>query len=277
MTRCSAIVFLALSLLALEARADFDCSMIEASSGSASRNGSSLSLPLQIPNCEGVRVTSGTVVICAQDRRKRLVCRSFHEGETVTAGKLFPGPAGTGWTLAMLDLIRGGADERRAVSRGADQANAYLPQGAVLLLRDDFLIDFSHPALAGIQAVEFRQGSATGQILVSVPAIGVRTVSSSQFRRGETYWWNVVARRSGLPFSGAFSVLDAQHLRDTRAVEAALASTGGAQDRQARAVMLAEWLYTQDLPFDAAQTLLAAGFRLAEPAWHRGPETGATP
>lgn len=266
MTHKAAIALVGLSLVVMEALANLDCALIESPKGAVSHAGKALSLPVQVSNCDGVRVTTGAVIACSQDRRSRLICRSFHAGETVTASRLFPGQSVKGWTLALLDIIRGGETERGALSRGSEQAAAYLPQARVLLLQESFVIDFDHPALDGIETIEFRQESATGPVIVRVPSVGVRTVSSSRFQRGESYWWSALSSRSGLPVIGSFVVLDATRLRQARTVEASLAHPNGAADPAARAVMMAEWLYTEGFPFDAAQTLLTTGFKLAKPA-----------
>ena len=265
MTHKAAIALVGLSLIALEALATFDCSLIESPEGAVSQAGKALSLPLQVANCEGVGVTSGTVIACVQDRRSRLICRSVQAGETVTASKFFPGQSMRGWTLALLDIIRGGETERGAVSRGAEQAAACLPRAGVLLLQESFVIDFNDPALDGIETIEFRQDSATGPVIARVSGVGVHTVSRSRFQRGETYWWRALSSSSGLPTMGSFVVLDAKRLRQAQTVEASLAPPGRV-DRAARAVMMAEWLYTEGFLFDAAQTLLAAGVKLAKPA-----------
>lgn len=251
-------------LFITEARADSSCALIESPSGTASQNGQMLRLPVQLSNCEGVTVRSGTVVVCAQDHRDRLICRSLQKGDKVSTGTLRARPSGTGWTLALLDLLRGAEGDREAISRGPALPAAYLPQGGVLLLRDAFIIDFGHPHLSGIEAVEFRQGSARGPIVTRVPGVGTRSVSTAPFQRGQTYWWTTVARGNAPPAHGSFVVLDARRLHEARNAEAALATSPGTRDVQARQVMLAEWLYDRDFRFDAAQTLLAAGIAVPD-------------
>lgn len=126
----------------------------------------------------------------------------------------------------------------------------------------DFVIDFRDPDLAALSAVEFRSDSATGPLVARVPAQGVRRVSSQLFKRGERYWWTAVSPASTRLIGASFFVLDARRQRETRQEMAAYEKGASANDAQARAVLLADWLYGQDFPFDAAQTLLRAGLTI---------------
>ncbi len=260
----SAFTLLATVVAAPTVLADFRCSLIASPAGTVTRAGSKLELPAQADACEGLRVASGAIIACVQDRRARLQCQTFSAGETLSAKKLRPAPGNKSWELALLDLLRGGESQRPAVTRGPDEAfRAYLPQGSVLLLAPDFVIDFSDPALRETAAIEFRSDAANGPVLTTVSGNGRMRVRTDLFQRGKTYWWSIQTRDAMLPQHGSFLVLGEPSLREARARKASLVAGAAAAARDpAASLPFAEWLAGRNLVFDSAQELLRAGFRL---------------
>lgn len=236
-----------------EALADpLACTLAGGPDAIATQAGTPLLLPANVADCSGVRVTKG-VVACVTTQFDTLKCEKFSEEQTITPSVFGPKTIVQGWRASLVALVGGGPGTVVATSRGTADS---LPTGQVLLATPRFDIDFTQKAFAGVQAIEFREGTPQGALVVRVPGDGVQRVDSSQFLPGKTYSWAILPAGNFVPFYGQFLVVDrANHRKADKLVEQALKRQS---DPQVQAMLRADSLHQQNYVFDAVQVLKQA-------------------
>lgn len=215
----------------------------------ARQGGEKLNLPRNLDDCSGVKVVSGAVVACIQDRLDALRCKTIEPPETISSGT-FGNTVVHEWRKSLVKLFSGGFGASDAKSRSAIDS---LPNGPVLMAAPSFDIDFTQPLMTGVQAVEFREAAPQGALLVRVPAIGVRTVDASLFAPGKAYSWAVVPSGKFATLHGQFTMADATTRRKAQAH--AQKAVGAQPDPRIQAVLRADSFFRDGYVFDAAQAV----------------------
>ena len=244
----------ALTICAANARASPQCSLAGAAGAKVSVAGTTIEPPALLPDCNGIKVISGKVTACVQDERNRLSCRTFSSGTTMNEGDLETAGSERGLLVALLELLKGGSTIASAVTR---EANTGLPTGPVVLVQGRVDVDFSLPALNGIEYLDFHD-TATGDRIARVQSKGPHSVDAALFRSGRSYRWTLASPVPMLAPSGRFIIQDPTLSRRVLEQVQQIAASGA--DQAAQALMLATWLDEQGLTYDAQATLRQAGF-----------------
>lgn len=260
---CPKIFVLALVFSGGAGAAEFQCSLVsvpnEGASPSKTRitmaNGQDIALPGYADDCEGLKVTQGSVFACTKNRRGLLNCLRFSEGATIGAASFSKAATPKGWHFALLDLMKGGETSSQAVSRGDDDAEQALPSGKVALVDGQLSIDFAATALKDVNWLEFREESASGVVVARIPGVGQRAVDAALFQPGKIYWWVIESATPRLLPAGRFSVADAPEQKRVKRLMGELATVA---DPVARAIAKSEWLYENGYRYDALQVLKEA-------------------
>lgn len=213
------------------------------------QGGQKLKLPRNLGDCTGVQVISGSVVACIQGKLDALRCKTIESPETISPGA-FGNTVALEWRKSLTELFSAGFGAADAKSRGAIDD---LPTGTVLMAAASFDIDFTQSSRAGLQAVEFREASPQGALLLRVPAIGVRTVDASLFAPGKTYSWALVPPGNSAVLHGRFTVADEATRR--KILRHARTGQGTQADPRIQSVLRADSFYRDGYVFDAAQAL----------------------
>lgn len=137
------------------------------------------------------------------------------------------------------------------------EANTGLPTGPVVLVQGQVDVDFSLPALNGIEYVDF-EDTASGERIARVQRSGAHSVDAALFRPGRSYRWTLASPVPMLAPGGRFIIQDPSLASRVREHAQQLAASGA--DPAAQALMLATWLDEQGLTYDAQATLRQAGF-----------------
>jgi hypothetical protein len=231
----------------------FACTLAGGKGAVATRAEAVMELPRNEANCSGVKVAKGAVVACITTQFDTLKCEKFSVGQTIDSSAFGPKTSVQGWRASLVALLGGGPGSVTATSRGASDS---LPTGQVLLAAPGFDIDFTHASFAGVQAVEFREGTPQGALVVRVPSDGVQRVKPAKFLPGKTYSWAILPAGDLVPFYGQFVVVDrASHRKADKLVKQALDLQS---DPQLKAMLRADSLYHQGYAFDATQVLKQA-------------------
>lgn len=244
----------ALLLIAGAAQADpIACTLASNESSKIQRGDQPIVLPAHLPDCAGATVTQGSVVACISTRLDTLKCAKLTRGQTVSRAVFGPKDMPMGWRASLTSLLQGGVERADAKSRGALDE---LPSGQVLMSATSFDIDFTQEEFVGVQAIEFREGDRQGELVVRVPAHGLRSVDATRFQPGKTYSWAILPAGDLVPFYGQFTVLDKAERRHAKKLARRLAEES--EDRQIQAMLIADSLYQRGHVFDARQTLKQA-------------------
>lgn len=226
--------------------------------------GQSIELPsIDNTQCEGARVQQGDVTACTRDGRGRTHCKTFHAGEKITAASLPVSGNHGGPLVEIRKLLGGSPDLVPAVSRGGADSGvtSLMPNGSVVLLDSPFTLDFSAPALRGIESIEVHADHHDGPVVAVLSPQGATRLDLDILQSGQRYSWRIDVGPSGLPRFGVFNLAPATLRRQAHVEEARLRKMLPA-DKGAQAVMLAEWLQSHGCAWDAARVLQRAGFTL---------------
>lgn len=249
-----ALILVAISVCAANANASPQCSLAGAAGAKVSVAGTPTEPPVLLPDCNGIKVISGEVTACVQDERNRLSCRTFSPGATMSERDLGTAGSERGLLVALLELLKGGPTTASAVTR---EASTDLPTGPVVLVQGRVDVDFSLPALNGIEYVDF-QDTTTNEHIARAQSKGPHSVDATLFRAGRSYRWILASPVPMLAPSGRFIMQDPTLSR--RVLERVREIAASGADQAAQALLLATWLDEQGLIYDAQATLRQAGF-----------------
>lgn len=217
--------------------------------------GEAAPLPLSLGDCRDAVVARGTVVACAADAEGQPRCRAFDAGQPVDTGS--PAGGAGGALTALQRLLRAVPGQPAGQPRGAE---TLLPSKVVLLLDGRLLVDFSEADLQGVDAVEFRSGSADGPLAARIArAAGVASTADTVFVAGPDYWAVLVPAERPSQSPRRFNLAGAAERQATldrlRVFDRLQAGP------LATAMMRAAWLAQQNYDYDALATMKAVGLR----------------
>lgn len=247
-----AVLSALLALACANANAAPACALAGSAQAQVVASGATLELPALLVDCDGVKVTAGSVKACVQDARGRLNCRSYGAGSTMAQRDLASAGADTGLLSALLDMLKGKSTNASGVTRSGD---AGLPFGTVVLA-DGLQIDFRRAALTEISHVVIRDAQ-TNALLARVQRGNAKRVDASAFRAGRSYRWEFASAVPMLAPSGTFTVA-ADELRRAAGVQRKRVADMQI-DPTAQALTMALWLSENGLTYEAEQALERAG------------------
>lgn len=233
------------------------CSLASTSQARVVQAGKAVELPTILADCKGAMIEQGDVVACVEDRRGRLLCRTFAAGDRISAQLLNASAGNHRWLDVVIALLKGDIEDKSAVDRGGP--DIALPKGKVMFISGALELDFAEASLAGVERVLFTD-VVTGKVVAQAAATRKTAVDVRLFVPGHTYAWTIRSRDQMLDeTSGRFAVLDAKGQRPARDEAVRIHAQEGI-GKAAQALMLAAWLSEHELPFDARQVLHSADF-----------------
>lgn len=238
------------------AHATTACSIAARGSSLVTLGGQAVALPATPPDCEGVVVARGEVVVCVQDRRGRLQCRQFAAGSTLSAKLLGPVDASRGWLDVLGELLAGEPRSTGAQNRG--DTETALPSGVVAFASGDIMVDPASRWFGEVERIDIIDAES-GATVATLRSSGSSVISRRMLVPGRSYAWTIRSRSAALDeTSGRFRVATAEELGvvDREASRIAANELAGPAGR---ALMLAAWLHKRGLRFDAQQVLRRAG------------------
>lgn len=235
------------------------CSLSDAGSAAASKNGAALTLPLVLDDCLGVEVLRGRVVACVQDSRERLTCREMAATTAINASSLPNSGTGRGWLDVVMAVLRGDVARRDAVSRQIEIGD--LPRGPVAFVGGPWVVRLGFGPFARVDRIDLTDAQS-GERLATLASGETHSLEARElFRSGRVYAWTLRSSDSAIDdSSGKFTVISAAAFT---ALERELSQVPSATGigKSARALMAASVLKEQGFDFDARQWLVREGQR----------------
>lgn len=210
--------------------------------------------PLQLADCQGMRVLTGQVTVCYLQARGERTCRSLTEGavfdvtdETTHAADFF-----SAFRATLARLLKGDNQSAIGQSRGNEMPLG-LPHGNLLFNSAELVLEpeISHEAAWRLEIVPL--GMAEQPSAVSVTAVAGRvTLPAAQFSRGMRYRWQLTGGAAS--YSGLFRVVSQPEVEE---VEKRLSGmwAGQTPDPMSRTILTAEVLDELGYTFEAVEML----------------------
>jgi len=231
------------------ANAATGCVVLGDSAARVQTHGQEKAPPLRLAQCEGAKVTAGSVSVCFLNNTGERTCQQLQRDETfdpAAAGAKLG--AGTGaFRATLVSLFKGDAQARIGQTR-TDPPYPGFPYKVVLLPERDLVIPLQTAKTRKVEMLILNSIDNTREPL-TFPAINGRLViPSSLLVRGKEYSWE--ARGEEIAFLGKFKLAtDAEVAQISKTVAQIQSNTS--LNALSRRVLIAEVYFENGYAFDA--------------------------